>query len=396
MAYHFYKDDGFDFRVQLALGAVSYGLGDAGEILATIEHVKNGDDQAWFDGFLGLGQRIEAVAAECAQSNNELSARDAYLRASTYYSYALEAVEGLKDESPLVPTFNQHRRCWDEFAKRCQPALEQVEIPYGEHKMPGYFCKVDDSGTARPTLIVNNGSDASITAVWSTASAALARGYNALLFDGPGQQSMLFLEDVPFRPDWEAVITPVVDFLQDRADVDSSKIALYGISQAGYWVPRALAFEHRVAAAVADPGVVDVSSSWYANLPSHLRKLLSNGEAEKFNKDMDIGLKFSAGARREMQFRSRPYGMSTHFEVFKAVGEYNVRPVAHQITTPIMICDPEGEQFWPGQATELFDLITGPKELVKFTAAEGADRHCEPMARTLVDQRMFDWLATVL
>ena len=31
-------------------------------------------------------------------------------------------------------------------------------------------------------------------------------------------------------------------------------LALYGISQAGYWVPRALAFEHRIAAAVADPG----------------------------------------------------------------------------------------------------------------------------------------------
>jgi hypothetical protein len=32
-------------------------------------------------------------------------------------------------------------------------------------------------------------------------------------------------------------------------------------------VPRAVAFEKRIAAAIADPGVMDVSTSWDANLP---------------------------------------------------------------------------------------------------------------------------------
>src|SRR5271154_2925335 len=44
-----------------------------------------------------------------------------------------------------------------------------------------------------------------------------------------------------------------------REDVDGDRIAVIGVSQAGYWVPRALAFEHRLAAAVADGGVVDVA-----------------------------------------------------------------------------------------------------------------------------------------
>jgi hypothetical protein len=30
--------------------------------------------------------------------------------------------------------------------------------------------------------------------------------------------------------------------------------------------------------------------------------------------------------------------------------------------------------------------------VVPFTAAEGANFHCQPMARRLTDQRMFDWL----
>ena len=36
-------------------------------------------------------------------------------------------------------------------------------------------------------------------------------------FDGPGQQSMLFERGVPFRYDWEAVLTPVIDTLVDAA-----------------------------------------------------------------------------------------------------------------------------------------------------------------------------------
>ena len=57
---------------------------------------------------------------------------------------------------------------------------------------------------------------------------------------------------------------------------------------------------------------------------------------------------------------------------------------------------PDGEQFWPGQSRELYDALTCPKALVAFTAAEGADGHCEPLAPTLRNQRVFDWLDETL
>jgi len=70
-------------------------------------------------------------------------------------------------------------------------------------------------------------------------AAALERDYAALTFDGPGQNAMLWLHNIPFRHDWEKVITPIVDYLLERPDVDPHRIALSGISQGGYWVPRA-------------------------------------------------------------------------------------------------------------------------------------------------------------
>jgi hypothetical protein len=43
-------------------------------------------------------------------------------------------------------------------------------------------------------------------------------------------------------------------------------------------------------------------------------------------------------------------------------------------------------------AAEVYAALTCPKTLQRFTAAEGAGDHCALRARTLLLQRMFDWL----
>ena len=63
-----------------------------------------------------------------------------------------------------------------------------------------------------------------------------------------------------------------------------------------------------------------------------------------------------------------------------------------QITTPLLITEPEDEQFWPGQSQALYDRLPGPRELVRLTAAEGANRHCEPLGQATREARVFDWL----
>jgi hypothetical protein len=63
-----------------------------------------------------------------------------------------------------------------------------------------------------------------------------------------------------------------------------------------------------------------------------------------------------------------------------------------RIATPLLVTDPEDERFWPGQAEDLYRRLPGPKKLLSFTAAEGANLHCEPMAGCLRNERVFDWL----
>ena len=393
MGYTFYDDPDANYDVQVTLGGVPAGLGDVGEILVAVSSVPNGDTRQWATAFTELAQRVEKLADEALAAGDHRSARDAYLRAASYYAAQVNAEQFQSDDARIKAAFATHRRCWDAFADLNTPALERVAIPYEGAAMPGYFLSVD--GSRRPTLVLINGSDGALTWVWQEMLAAFDRGFNALVFDGPGQQSMLFDRGVPFRPDWEAVITPVVDFLLQRDDVDADALVLWGGSQGGYWGARALAFEKRFAAAFLDPGVVDVSTSWLGHFPPDFVALLDSGAKDDFNAGMAEALQ-SPELAATWTFRARPYLQATPFDVLTEMRKYNVKDVAHQITTPVMIADPEGEQFWPGQPEQLASLIGKAAVLAKFTAAEGADMHCEPMARSLVHQRMYSWLRTVL
>ena len=45
----------------------------------------------------------------------------------------------------------------------------------------------------------------------------------------------------------------------------------------------------------------------------------------------------------------------------------------NRIQTPPLITDPDGEQFWAGQSRQLYEALSGPRDLLAFTAGEGAE-----------------------
>ena len=147
-----------------------------------------------------------------------------------------------------------------------------------------------------------------------------------MTFDGPGQQAMLFEHGTRFRPDWEAVLTPVVDAMFVRADVDAEHMAVIGVGQGGYWVPRALAFEHRFAAAVADPGVLDVSRCWREDLPERVRTPLQRRARVAFERELHVAELLSPGLRARLDSRSRPYGEWQRVALCALPGDRVLRP----------------------------------------------------------------------
>ena len=393
-AHQFFSDFNMNYVFLGMLGGAYYGLADLGTALAIIDQTQDGNPASAFAALTSTGELVRARAETALAAGHRATARESFLQSSNYTFAATYFCDGMGAPEKLIPTWKRSRTAMDAAFALFNPTVEEVKVPYEGTMLPGYIFKVDDSGKPRPLLIMTNGSDGSVLDMWLFGAAAgVARGYNCLAVDGPGQGAALWEQHLPFRPDWEKVITPVVDHLLTRPDVDAGKVALLGVSQAGYWVPRSVAFERRIAAAVADPGVVDISTTMTGQVPHFLVKMIEAGEQEKFDKDMALALKFSPATRSMMAFRMRPYGTTSPYEFFTAARAYALTDeVIGRITCPVLVTDPDHEQFWPGQSRELYDKLPAAKALIRFTEEEGADSHCEPAGNGLRGERIFDWL----
>lgn len=393
--YYFFEDPMLENIFLTSLGRAYHSGGNVGKVLYLARQVKDGDFESAFVAFKGAGDEARTLAEDSLASGHRESARQAYLWAQNFYDSATYFVDGSADPSRFLPTWEALYDCWLKSLSTFDPPIEPVSIPYEGTALRGFYMRGKSTKRKRPLLILVNGSDGSLLDMWLWGGAgATARGYDCLTFDGPGQGYALWKQKLYFRPDWEKVITPVVDFALRRRDVDSKRIAIQGISQGGYWVPRALAFEKRIAAGIADPGVVDVSTSWTRSLPEPLLGLLKAGRKAEFDEFFEKAL--GAKDRAMLNFRMRPFGFTSYFDAFNAALEYNLTSVANRIQCPLLIMSPVNEAYWPGQSKQLYDLLPGRKNLVEFSEADGADLHCEPKGTGIRDLRVFNWLDEIL
>lgn len=393
--HYFFEDPTFEVIFLTSLGRAYHAAANPGKVLYLTRQVKDGDFESAFLAFRQAGDEARTLAEESLAGGHRESTRQAYLWAQNFYDSATYFADGSADPSRFLPTWEALYECWLKSIALFDPPIEPVSIPYEGTALRGFYMRGKSQARQRPLLILVNGSDGSLLDMWLWGGAGgTARGYDCLTFDGPGQGYALWKQKLPFRPDWEKVIGPVVDFALMRADVDPKRIAIQGISQGGFWVPRAVAFEKRIAAAIADPGVVDVSTSWTGTLPKPLAELLKAGRKAEFDSYLEKAM--SPANRALLRFRMRPFGFESYFDTYRATLAYNLREVAGQIKCPLLIAAPVNEAYWPGQSKQLFDMVNCPKKLVEFTEADGADLHCEPQGTGIRDLRVFNWLDQTL
>jgi hypothetical protein len=154
-------------------------------VLATLDRITDGDPQSWFDAWTAMAADLDARGEDALGRGHRQTASWAFLAAAEYYSKALVFVDGLADQSVLLPTFRRGRARWEKVIDASAGRFVRVQVPYEDTTLPGYLLRPDDSGAARPTLVVTNGSDGSLPGLLGYGGAeALARGWNAFVFDG--------------------------------------------------------------------------------------------------------------------------------------------------------------------------------------------------------------------
>jgi pimeloyl-ACP methyl ester carboxylesterase len=392
-----FKDDSFAFEFVRNLGFTYYGGADIGEMMATAGRIKEGDFESWFTEWDKLGRRVLSRADASKAKGHLQSAQEGYLRASTYFRTAEFYLHGNAEDPRILSEARASQAAYNQAADLIGPTWERVEIPYEGTTLPGYFYKVDDSGQPRPTVVFHGGYDSSLEELFFFGAApAIRRGYNCLTWDGPGQGMPRREQGLPFRYDWEAVVTPAVDYALSRTDVDGDNLVLIGMSLGGYFAARAAAFEHRFRAAVFFDGVYDLYESFHAMLPPDALAALEAGDTERAEQIIRTAMEKNTGLRwviTQGVWSFKSSGISAFCEEAR---KYSIANVVQQIQCPCLVMEAEKDIFFAGQPQKVYDTLQSPKTLVRFTSEDGAENHCQSGALSYKDEVVFNWIDDTL
>jgi esterase/lipase len=213
-----------------------------------------------------------------------------------------------------------------------------------------------------------------------------------LLVDGPGQSETLRLQNLVFRPDWENVITPVVDFLLAQKDVDPNRIGLIGLSMGGSLAPRAVAFEKRIKVCVANPGVLswpDIIYGFMGEIDPELATLWKSNPDEFNLRVAEIAAQVPLvdWGIKDMIWKHRSKSPTDLMAQFQT---YSNREIVSKITCKMLVMDGAADDF--SQGKELFDALTCRKDYKMYDADDPGIQHCQVGAKASSSERIFDWL----
>ncbi|HTN13382.1 MAG TPA: alpha/beta fold hydrolase [Sphingomonadaceae bacterium] len=378
------------------LGGTWQKMSDIGECLETANRVDGSDPYSWSREWQITARRLAKDADRSRKKGHRISAGEADMRAANYFMAALHRHPD--PHAGEVPKLTREAERAFQRALRDLPLRAQpIAIPYEKTKLPGYFFRAPESRRPAPLVIAFNGRDAWAEQCKYLAEAANARGMHCLIFDGPGQGKVIRLQGLPFRPDWEKVVRPVVDLAVRLPGVDPDRIALMGLSMGGALAPRAAAFESRLKLCIANPGVVnwnDIVRRFFEQAVGQDVLRLADRNPRQFDQRMQEAMAQSPLLEWGVTDTMWKHGVSTPSALMTELNHYRNEDVVGRIKCRTLVMEGEMDDF--SQARELYDKLRCPKDYVLFTSRETAMIHNQVGALAVSTQRTFDWIETYI
>lgn len=390
----FCDDPDLDAQAQRTAAATGAGAADLGEVVAVTRRVSGASYDSWFDEWSAQAAVVQARAEGAAAAGRSVSAARGFLRATEYWRQSFFFLRHDLDDERLQSGWRAHRAAFGRALSMLGHHSERATVELDGTPMTGYLIRPRHDDVPRPTLIYPAGYDSTAESGWAGGGyMALSRDWNALVFEGPGQGGVLYEHRVPMRPDFDAVLTPMVDWLTGRPGVDPDRLVLVGRSFAGYLAPRAAGAEHRIAALVCDPAQYDFTSrivGWLLDPPTWERVLAADP-------DTDAQLQGLLDSPRNAEWfgaRMATMGAATVGEFLRLQPLYTLEGRAPLIRCPTLLTEGEGD--FAAQTDAVAAQLTCPTTVHRFPASSGAGGHCEGLGATLFEEVACDWIAGAL
>jgi dipeptidyl aminopeptidase/acylaminoacyl peptidase len=240
-----------------------------------------------------IALRLDGLAAEAEAAGHPETALELFFEAASTYANAQHTIFENSNEKRLLHA--RSIRCYDRVRDLAPYPIERLEIPWADGTVYGNLHLLPDRREA-PCVVFIPGCDMTKEMYpYPLANQALQRGMHLLSVDGPGQGECNLDGTKLTADNYERAMSAVVDLLQDRPEVDTDAIGIYGMSFGSFWAIRTVAYDHRVRAcagpwaSICDKHhLMNVESPRYKQLFAYLTGAESEAELDEITSAMTV------------------------------------------------------------------------------------------------------------
>ena len=371
-----FRDKQFHYQAFRTLGHAVYQGALPGEVMAILPRIT--DDESWLKEWTGMAKRCELIARGAA---DPVSGGNALLHASNYYRAAGFFMTPAGDE--LKARRALHLKSVGAF----QQALALLRIPHSVCRVPwgdaSMLCYYFPGRPEKPVIYLHGGFDSTTEECYFFGGAALVeRGYPVVIFEGPGQSSMIIDYGVRFTPDWHKPVGKVIDFMEAKdPGLSVRKKILYGASMGGILAGRAAAFEKRLDGVVLFGAPYDMVKAALFQMPALGRWMYHRGWAGVINAMIGFKARGDRGLRWGINNGTWTIGGDTPYGMLKEFAPYTLEDVHEKVKCHVLCLYGEKDIYVSDERQRsLFESSfknAASYTMKIFTEEGGAAEHCQ-------------------
>ena len=200
------------------------------DVESVLANLTSKDPELWAKEWSRIAKPYEEAGMKREQAGKFKEAREAYVQAYAYYATG-------RYPTPHTPgkmaCYRKSLEVYEKAGQYFEPPLERLDIPFGDKKIPIYLRVPRDR--QKHAIVINFGGIDSFKAESYEYDEGLQKaGMASCAMDMAG------VGECPIKasPAADSVFTAVIDYLENRPDIDPQRIAIMGRSFGGYWAAK--------------------------------------------------------------------------------------------------------------------------------------------------------------